>query len=94
MPTFEASERFHHEYSHLTASQRQQFKKGLQEFIQILASWEREQRRGIPQFPKKLGVKPMVAQRSILEFAWRRDGRCTWEYGTPRRSGKFHIVLE
>jgi hypothetical protein len=34
----------------------------------------------------------MVNHPGILEFAWADDGRCTWEYGTPRQSGKMHII--
>ena len=92
MPTFEVQDRFRNEYQQLRRDEREAFRQALKEFVQVLREWERAGARGIPHFPAKLGVRHMMHRRGILEFAWAPDGRCTWEYGTPRRSGKYHII--
>src|SRR5438552_1590209 len=92
MPTFEARERFKHEYARLRPDRQELFRHTLREFISVLRQLERERSTDIPQFPQHLGVTPMVNQRSIMEFAWAGDGRCTWEYGTPQIPGKYHVI--
>ncbi|HZU76584.1 MAG TPA: hypothetical protein VFA70_07455 [Dehalococcoidia bacterium] len=91
MPTSEATARFFSEYERLRPDQQEQFKAALREFVSVLRAMERVSFRGIPRFPAHLGVKPMVNHRSIMEFAWAPDGRATWEYGPPIRSGMYHI---
>jgi hypothetical protein len=55
MPTYEAEARFKQEYKRLRPDQRAQFKRTLQEFIQVMRNLEREQRSGVPSFPAHLG---------------------------------------
>lgn len=88
MPTFEARDRFRSEYHQMRPDQRQRFRVARQEFISVLREWEAGGCRGIPRFPRSLGVKPMVNNRAVMEMAWAADGRCTWSYGTPRVLGK------
>lgn len=92
MPTYEAWDRFKSEYRHLSMHEQQLFRDAREQFVQTLVVWEREHRRGAPEFPKKLGVTPMVGRGEILELAWAPDGRCTWHYGTSQIPGKYHIV--
>lgn len=92
MPTFEVRERFWGEYERLTVRQQLLFRAARQQFIAALKEWEADGCRGIPRFPRSLGVTPMVNRRNVLELAWAPDGRCTWEFGTPRRPGTSHIV--
>jgi hypothetical protein len=92
MPTFEVQQRFWNEYEQLTHRQQVLFESARQQFIEVLSAWEQDGCRGVPRFPARLGVKPMVNQRNILELAWAPDGRCTWQFGTPQRTGLCHVV--
>lgn len=92
VPTYEVQDEFWAQYRRLSPAQRDQFRKARREFIDILLRFEASGQSGIPHFPARLGVRHMVNNRSILEFAWADDGRCTWQYGTPKRAGKFHII--
>jgi hypothetical protein len=92
MPTFEVQERFRRDYLRLRPEQRAQFRDALREFVRVLRESERTSRPGIPRFPQRLGVKPMVNRRSVPESAWAPDGRSTWEYGASPRDGMWHVV--
>lgn len=92
VPTFEVLDKFWAQYRRLKPQERTQFREARQEFIKVLREFEAQGQGGIPRFPERLGVRHMVNKRSILEFAWADDGRYTWQYGTPRMPGKFHII--
>jgi hypothetical protein len=92
VPTYEALPRFWSQYRPLRPDEKRAFLRARKEFIQVLQAWEIAGRPGTPSFPKGLGVKPMVGNRNILEFAWAPDGRCTWSYGTPKLRGRFHVI--
>lgn len=92
MPTYAVRERFAHQLRQLRPEQRELFLQALRVFIQILREWEADGCQGVPRFPRSLGVKPMVNRRGVMEMAWAPDGRCTWEFGTPQRQGKAHII--
>jgi hypothetical protein len=92
MPTYEAEERFWNQYSDLNPEDKKLFREARQQFTKILLDYEARGHRGIPRFPKKLGVTPFVGKPNIMEFAWDDDGRCTWHYGAPRKQGRYHIV--
>jgi hypothetical protein len=92
VPTYEVLDEFWTQYRRLTPSQRKKFRKARREFIDVFLEFEASGKSGIPHFPAHLGVRHMVNNRSILEFAWNDDGRCTWSYGTIKRPGKFHII--
>lgn len=92
MPTFDVSVRFWNEYRRLTPAQRVLFGAARRDFIDALRQWEDEGCPGRPRFPERLGVKRMVGRGSIFELAWAPDGRCTWEYGRARLSGRAHVT--
>lgn len=92
MPTFEAQDRFWGDYAELNEEQRRRFATARKEFVGVLRAYEERGRRGIPRFPKSLGVRHMVGKPSILELAWSADGRCTWQYGTPQKPGMYHVI--
>jgi hypothetical protein len=92
MPTYEAGDQFRHEFEGLKPHEKSAFQTTRREFTQVLRDWEAAGCVGIPRFPTKLGVTAMVNRYGIFELAWADDGRCTWEYGTPRRPGKCHVV--
>jgi hypothetical protein len=92
VPTFAADDRFWREYEGLSVEHAALFKEARDEFIAILKEYEARGCPGIPKFPKKLGVTPMVGRPGIMEFAWAPDGRCTRSYGTPQRTGCYHII--
>jgi hypothetical protein len=93
MPTFYAEERFWNEYADLSPGDQELFLEARDEFVKSLKAWESQGCQGIPQFPKKLGVRSLVRDKKrYMEFAWASDGRCTWEFGTPQRPGKCHVI--
>ena len=92
MPTYEVEPRFWNDYHRLTVAEQRMFRHAVEEFVGVLREWEQERQRGIPRFPRRLGVTPMVNQPGIMELAWAADGRATWRYGTPRRPQTFHII--
>ncbi len=92
MPTWEADEAFLRDYRHLTPAQKEAFKVAKEDFVKALLQWESMDCAGLPQFPARLGVKPMVDNPSVLEVAWASDGRATWHYGKKRRPDKVHVV--
>lgn len=93
MPTFAADAQFWSEYSNLSTGDQELFLRARDEFVNCLKVWEAQGCQGIPQFPRKLGVTSLVRdKRRYMEFAWAGDGRCTWEFGTPQRPGKCHVI--
>lgn len=68
------------------------FRDARREFVRVLLEAEKRGVGGILDFPKKLGVTHMRDAKGVLEFAFGGDLRATWQYGTPRRAGKYHIV--
>lgn len=92
MPTFEARDRFWNEFERLRHAEQETFLTARDEFIEVLRAWEDAGCPGIPRFPARLGVTPMVNHPGVFELAWASDGRCTWEFGTPKRTGKCHVI--
>ena len=93
MPTYEGLPRFWNDFEALNPMQQALVRRARDEFVGVLLRCEAEGCRDRPKFPAHLGVKPVRGFRgTILEFAWAGDGRCTWEHGTPREFGTFHIV--
>lgn len=92
MPTFEVEQRFWNQYARLTLDERARFRAARRAFVQALRAWEARGCRGLPKFPRSLGVTPMVNRRNVLELAWAPGGRCPWEFGTPRRPGVCHVI--
>ena len=83
MPTREVAPRFFRDYSRLSAEQRAQFLTALAQFIDGL-------KRG--QLAPGLRVKAMEGTDGIWEITWAPDGRATFEYGDPVKSGEPHII--
>lgn len=93
MPTFEALDRFWSDFEALSPERQALVKRARDAFVSVLLRYEAEGCRERPAFPSHLGVKPMQGQSGrIMELAWAGNGRCTWEYGTPREFGRYHIV--
>jgi len=92
VPTYEAESRFFAQYQSLSREDRKLFRDARREFTTALLEYEARGRRGVPRFPKRLGIKPLVGKRNVMEFRWAKDGRCTWRYGAPRKPGMYHIV--
>jgi hypothetical protein len=92
VPTYAVEDRFWTQYRRLSDHAKAEFAEALDAFVTVLLEHEARAVRGIPRFPKRLGVKPFVGKPGVLEFAWADDGRCTWSYGAPRRPGKYHII--
>jgi hypothetical protein len=91
MPTFSWEDEFMREYKALSYEQRALFREARKVFVRVFKEFEATGQAGIPKFPKRLGVTHMAGRPGILEFAWNKDGRCTWQYGVSPRSGMFHV---
>lgn len=92
MPTYGTEHRWRDDVSRLTEQQLEQFLSKRDEFVDFLLEWEARRQAGTPRFSGLFGVKRMVGQSDIMEFAWAADGRCTWRYGLPILEGKVHII--
>lgn len=92
MPTFFVEARFWNDYNRMSGHDQALFKQARDEFIRVLREWQNAGRPGVPRFPKSLGIRPMVHRRGVMELAWAPDGRCTWQYSTPQRPGRLHII--
>lgn len=92
MPTFGAENRFWREYAALSEEDQTAFLRAKNEFVRCLKDWEAAGCRGLPAYPKRLGIKQMVNRGSVMEMAWAPDGRCTWKFGAPRKPGVPHVI--
>jgi hypothetical protein len=92
MPTFDAEERFYSQHRRLSPQDKKLFRDARARFIEILQQCEAQGLKGVPRFPKSLGIKPLVGKPSVMEFTWADDGRCTWRYEAPRKPGMYHVV--
>jgi hypothetical protein len=83
VPTYEVSASARRDYQQLTREQRRQWRTALEQFVGDL-------RAG--QFHPRLRVKRVQGHDGIWEMTWGPNGRATFEYGRPIRSGEPHII--
>jgi hypothetical protein len=83
LPTYERDARFRREYRRLSADQRAAFRLAVRKLVADL-------RTGT--FRKGLRVKTVVGQDGVWEMTWAPDGRATFRYGAPIRSGEPHVI--
>ncbi|MQB01425.1 MAG: hypothetical protein GEU78_14230 [Actinobacteria bacterium] len=85
MPTWEKTDQFKRDEKTLTEDERKKLKAAVAKFRDDLATG-----RG---FRPGLRVKPMQDAEGIFEMTWEiKDGRATFEYGTPLTEGVTHII--
>ncbi|HEU4784147.1 MAG TPA: hypothetical protein VFS83_12465, partial [Ktedonobacterales bacterium] len=84
MPTHEEFAQFLREFAALTPDQRARLLDALQKMVNDL-------RVGQP-FRPGLRIKGVQGHPGIFEMTWAPDGRATFHYGTPVRTGETHIV--
>ncbi len=84
MPTYETTRRFERDYQLLTDNQKRAFRAAVKKFVEDL-----EDARG---FRKSLRVKGVRGAEGIFEMTWADDGRATFQYGSPLKSGEAHII--
>lgn len=84
MPTFATTPRFRQDFKSLTPQQRQRFERVVrEEFVLDVDSG---------RFRPGLRVKGVQATSGVFEMTWALDGRATWQYGTPVRQGRRHVI--
>ena len=83
MPTYALTEQFRRDYERLTATEREQFKRAVNKFIQDLP---------MRKFRASLRVKGIRGASGIFELTWAGDGRATFQYGDAIIEGEPHIV--
>jgi hypothetical protein len=83
MPTFEATTRFWRDFSDLTPAQRAAFRQAIARFV---ADLSRRKFRG------SLRVKGIRGGPGVFEMTWAQNGRATFQFGDPVRTGEPHVV--
>ena len=84
MPTFGAYARFLREFGDLTRAEKAAFTRARKRFVADLQAG-RPPRAG-------LRVREMATEAGVYELTWAPDGRATFEYGPPIRSGERHVI--
>ncbi len=81
-----ADPRFERHWRKLTARQKEEFRKMIQEaFVPDLDSPDQPFRPG-------LRVKGVTAHPGVFEMTWASDGRATFSYGEEQIPGKAHVI--
>jgi hypothetical protein len=83
VPTFETTRRFERDFAKLSPDQRRAFREALAKFVADL-------RTG--RFRKGLRVKGIQGAPGVFEMTWAPNGRATFAYGRPVRTGEAHFV--
>ena len=81
MPTFARSTLFKNQYLKLTRAERAEVRTALKAFIQDCDSGE---------FRASLRVHK-IESLNAYSMSWSGNGRATFNFGTPRISGKRHV---
>ena len=89
MPTFGRSDSFKRDYKTLNPERREKFKATVALFVEDLML--AEEGKGDGGFRPSLRVKPMQDNPGVWEMTWDTNGRATFQYGDPIKSGKRHI---
>ncbi len=83
MPTYEATERFRHEYMRLAPEHRAAFRRAVTRFVADLESG---------QFRAGLRVKGVLGMPGCFEMTWEADGRAIFTYGPEVRPGETQVI--
>ena len=83
MPTYAQTAGFRRDFAALTAEQKAAFRRAVEHFIQDLPAGG---------FRKGLRVKGVKGAKGIYEMTWARDGRATFQFGSPPLEGKAHVI--
>jgi hypothetical protein len=83
VPTYSRTDSFFRDYKSLDDNERKQFKAAVKKFVADL-------RRG--NFRKGLRVKGVEGSEGVFEMTWAKDGRATFQYGTPIKSEEPHVI--
>jgi hypothetical protein len=84
LPTFRWLPRFRADFTRLTPAQQAVFLTAVTHFVEDLL--------GGGRFRKGLRVKGVQGAAGVFEMTWAPDGRATFRYGEPVRTGESHIV--
>ena len=82
-PTFDVAKRFQRDWSRLTATQQEAFRKAVATFVADL-------RTG--RFRKALRVKGIKGASGVFEMTGAPDGRATFEFGDSIHEGEPHVI--
>jgi hypothetical protein len=83
VPTYELLASFLRDLERLSAEERHQFERAIEQFVADLETG---------RFRKGLRIKGVKGTRGIFELTWADDGRATFQYGPERREGDVHVI--
>ena len=84
MPTYQKLPRFLKDYAQHSEEEQRRFKEAVKRFIEDLNRGE--------GFRPGLRVKGVEGAPGVFEMTWAPDGRATFHYGKPPRTGEPHVV--
>jgi hypothetical protein len=84
-PTYLAPARFRREFQRLDPVMQRAFLAARDAFVAALST-------DPPKFPPQLRVKRVRGHAGIWEFTFAANGRATFQYGEPEKTGEQHIV--
>ncbi len=84
MPTYHRTPHFKRDYEALSDEDKEAFWRAVRHFVDDLDHGLRVRH--------SLRPKRIKGQEGIWEITWANNGRATFEYGPPVRSGEAHII--